>query len=174
MDFPPVSKYWTGFARDQSNACGHVGGDADRAECHHLIPERYPAGYATSGPGADVGSGKSTAGFVIVTAGMLASADIAANRSTHRVILDLTSAHSWGHSDVATLDKAILRFRRRGVEDRIIGLNAASDVFAASERRRRATRERSMLLQRAGAAESRQVARFSGKASDPGSASPCR
>jgi sulfate permease, SulP family len=46
-----------------------------------------------------------------------------------RVVLDLSSAHIWDHSAVAALDKAVLRFCRRGVEVRIIGLNAASSTL---------------------------------------------
>jgi len=43
-----------------------------------------------------------------------------------RVVLDLSRAHIWDHSAVAAVDKAVLRFRRRGVQVEIVGLNEAS------------------------------------------------
>ncbi|MEW5928606.1 MAG: SulP family inorganic anion transporter [Gemmatimonadota bacterium] len=43
-----------------------------------------------------------------------------------RVVLDLSRSHVWDHSAVAAIDKAVLRFRRRGVEVEIVGLNEAS------------------------------------------------
>jgi SulP family sulfate permease len=43
-----------------------------------------------------------------------------------RVMVDLTHAHLWDHSSVDALDKVVLRFRKRGVEVELIGLNEAS------------------------------------------------
>lgn len=43
-----------------------------------------------------------------------------------RVTIDLTHAHLWDQSAVDAVDKVILRFRRRGVQVDMIGLNAAS------------------------------------------------
>ncbi len=43
-----------------------------------------------------------------------------------RVVIDLSRSHLWDHSAVAALDKAILRFRRRGVDVELVGLNEAS------------------------------------------------
>ncbi|MBE9116846.1 SulP family inorganic anion transporter [Lusitaniella coriacea LEGE 07157] len=43
-----------------------------------------------------------------------------------RVTIDLTHAHLWDHSAVDAVDKVVLRFRKRGVEVDLIGLNEAS------------------------------------------------
>ncbi|MDJ0729997.1 MAG: STAS domain-containing protein [Crocosphaera sp.] len=43
-----------------------------------------------------------------------------------RVIVDLTHAHLWDHSAVDAVDKVVLRYRKRGVEVELIGLNEAS------------------------------------------------
>jgi sulfate permease, SulP family len=48
-----------------------------------------------------------------------------------RVVLDLSRAHIWDHSAVAAIDKAVLRFRRRGVEVRIVGMNEASATLVS-------------------------------------------
>ena len=42
------------------------------------------------------------------------------------VIVDLTHAHLWDHSAVDAVDKVVLRYRKRGVEVELIGLNEAS------------------------------------------------
>jgi sulfate permease, SulP family len=43
-----------------------------------------------------------------------------------RVVIDLSRSHLWDGSAVAAIDKAVLRFRRRGVEVRVVGSNEAS------------------------------------------------
>ncbi len=43
-----------------------------------------------------------------------------------RVIVDLTHAHLWDHSAVDAVDKVVLRYRKRGIEVELIGLNEAS------------------------------------------------
>jgi len=43
-----------------------------------------------------------------------------------RVVIDLTHAHIWDISSVATLDKAVVKFRRQGVIMTLTGLNEAS------------------------------------------------
>ncbi len=43
-----------------------------------------------------------------------------------RVTIDLTHAHLWDQSAVDAVDKVIFRFRRRGIEVNLIGLNEAS------------------------------------------------
>jgi SulP family sulfate permease len=48
-----------------------------------------------------------------------------------RVVLDLSRAHVWDHSAVAAIDKAVLRFRRRGVEVELVGMNEASATLVA-------------------------------------------
>ena len=40
--------------------------------------------------------------------------------------IDLTHAHLWDQSTIATLDKVVLNFRRKGVEVEVAGLNEAS------------------------------------------------
>ncbi|MDB5472711.1 MAG: SulP family inorganic anion transporter [Devosia sp.] len=42
------------------------------------------------------------------------------------VVIDLTHAHIWDISSVASIDKAVLKFRRNGVEVSLRGLNQAS------------------------------------------------
>lgn len=46
--------------------------------------------------------------------------------SVERVVIDLTHAHLWDQSSVDAIDKVVLRFRRRGVQVELIGLNEAS------------------------------------------------
>ncbi len=43
-----------------------------------------------------------------------------------RVVIDVSHAHFWDLTAVATLDKVVLKFRRQGTEVEIIGLNEAS------------------------------------------------
>jgi SulP family sulfate permease len=43
-----------------------------------------------------------------------------------RVTVDLTHAHLWDQSAVDAVDKVILRFRHRGVQVNLVGLNEAS------------------------------------------------
>jgi SulP family sulfate permease len=43
-----------------------------------------------------------------------------------RVTIDLTHAHLWDQSAVDAVDKVVLRFRHRGVEVNLVGLNQAS------------------------------------------------
>lgn len=43
-----------------------------------------------------------------------------------RVVIDLTEAHLWDQSAVDAIDKVVLRFRKRGVQVELIGLNEAS------------------------------------------------
>lgn len=55
-----------------------------------------------------------------------------------RVVIDVSQAHFWDISAVGTLDKAILKFRREGIEVEVIGLNEASasmvDRFAIHDK----------------------------------------
>jgi sulfate permease, SulP family len=62
--------------------------------------------------------------FFVTVTGFLAHFDF--QEDVDRVVLDLTRSHVWDVSAVAALDKAVLRFRRRGVEVEVIGLNEAS------------------------------------------------
>jgi len=43
-----------------------------------------------------------------------------------QVTIDLQGAHLWDYSAVGALDKVVLKFRERGVEVRVLGLNEAS------------------------------------------------
>jgi SulP family sulfate permease len=45
------------------------------------------------------------------------------------VTIDLSKAHFWDISAVAALDKAVIKFRRKGSEVDIIGLNKASQTI---------------------------------------------
>jgi SulP family sulfate permease len=46
--------------------------------------------------------------------------------SQRRVRIDLTHAHFWDITAVSALDKVVLKFRRKGVEVDVLGLNMAS------------------------------------------------
>src|SRR3546814_5534941 len=43
-----------------------------------------------------------------------------------RVIIDVSQAHFWDVTAVAALDRVVLRFRHKGADVEVIGLNAAS------------------------------------------------
>ena len=62
--------------------------------------------------------------FFVTVDGFLAHFNYA--EDIDRVVLDLSRAHVWDHSAVAGIDKAVLRFRRRGVAVELVGLNEAS------------------------------------------------
>ena len=46
-----------------------------------------------------------------------------------KVVIDLTRAHFWDISAVASLDKVVMKFRREGADVEIIGLNKASETM---------------------------------------------
>ena len=62
--------------------------------------------------------------FFVTVDGFLAHFDFV--EEVDRVVLDLTRAHVWDHSAVAAIDKAVSRFRRRGLDVDVVGLNEAS------------------------------------------------
>jgi SulP family sulfate permease len=62
--------------------------------------------------------------FFVTVTGFLAHFDF--QEDVDRVVLDLTTSHVWDASAVAAIDKAMLRFRARGIETEVIGLNQAS------------------------------------------------
>jgi SulP family sulfate permease len=62
--------------------------------------------------------------FFVTVDGFLAHFDF--QEKVERVVLDLSQSHIWDGSAVAAIDKFVLRFRRRGVEVEIVGLNEAS------------------------------------------------
>ena len=43
-----------------------------------------------------------------------------------RVVIDLSKSHVWDGSAVAAIDKAVLRYRQRGIEVEVVGLNERS------------------------------------------------
>jgi SulP family sulfate permease len=61
--------------------------------------------------------------FVSVTT-FLGAFDYKAQAS--RVIIDLSDAHLWDGSAIAAIDKVVLKYRRHGIEARVMGLNEAS------------------------------------------------
>jgi sulfate permease, SulP family len=65
--------------------------------------------------------------FFATVNGFLAHFDF--QEDVDRVVIDLSRSHLWDHSAVAALDKAILRFRRRGVGVELVGLNEASSTL---------------------------------------------
>ncbi|WP_342760094.1 SulP family inorganic anion transporter [Rubricoccus marinus] len=62
--------------------------------------------------------------FFATVTGFLDHFDFTAD--VDKVILDLSQAHVWDASAVAAIDKAVLRYRARGVEMEIVGLNEPS------------------------------------------------
>jgi sulfate permease, SulP family len=62
--------------------------------------------------------------FFVTVTGFLEHFDF--QEDVDRVVLDLSQSHVWDGSAVAAIDKAVLRFRRRGIEVAVVGLNAAS------------------------------------------------
>jgi SulP family sulfate permease len=48
------------------------------------------------------------------------------NETASRVVVDLTDAHVWDSSAVATLDAVVHKFERRGIEVELVGLNEHS------------------------------------------------
>jgi sulfate permease, SulP family len=65
--------------------------------------------------------------FFVTVDGFLAHFDF--HEDVDRVVLDLSRAHVWDHSAVAAIDRAVLRYRRRGVEVEVAGLNEASAML---------------------------------------------
>ena len=62
--------------------------------------------------------------FFVTVTGFLARFDFA--EDVDRVVVDLSRSHVWDASAVAALDKAVLRFRARGVDAEVVGLNRRS------------------------------------------------
>jgi sulfate permease, SulP family len=62
--------------------------------------------------------------FFVTVTGFLALFDF--QEDVDRVVIDLSRSHVWDGSAVAAVDKAVLRFRKRGVQVELIGLNEAS------------------------------------------------
>jgi SulP family sulfate permease len=46
-----------------------------------------------------------------------------------RVIIDVSNAHIWDLTGVSSVDKAVLKFRREGVDAEVVGLNEASTTI---------------------------------------------
>ncbi len=67
--------------------------------------------------------------FFATVTGFLAHFDFQEN--VDRVVLDLSASHVWDASAVAAIDKAVLRFRRRGVDATVVGLNVASSTLVS-------------------------------------------
>ena len=62
--------------------------------------------------------------FFVTVTGFLDFFDY--EEEVERVVIDLAGAHIWDHSAVTGLDKAVLRFRRRGVRVDVVGMNGAT------------------------------------------------
>ncbi|MEM9218674.1 MAG: SulP family inorganic anion transporter [Cyanobacteria bacterium P01_F01_bin.150] len=45
------------------------------------------------------------------------------------VVIDLSQAHLWDQSAVVAIDKVVLKFRRKGADVKLVGLNAASSTL---------------------------------------------
>ena len=63
--------------------------------------------------------------FFVTVTGFIAHFDF--QEDVDHVVIDLSASHVWDGSAVAAIDKAVIRFRRRGVAVRVVGLNEASD-----------------------------------------------
>ena len=59
--------------------------------------------------------------FFVTVTGFLDRFDF--DDDVDRVVLDLTRAHVWDASAVGAIDKAVLRYRQRGVEMDVVGMN---------------------------------------------------
>ena len=59
--------------------------------------------------------------FFVTVTGFLDRFDF--QEDVDRVVLDLSRAHVWDASAVGAIDKAVLRYRRRGVEMEVVGMN---------------------------------------------------
>lgn len=64
--------------------------------------------------------------FVSVTT-FLASFDF--HEELETVVIDLSQAHLWDQSAVVAIDKMVLKFRRKGADVKLVGLNAASSTL---------------------------------------------
>lgn len=62
--------------------------------------------------------------FFVTVDGFLAHFDFF--EKVEKVIIDLSRAEIWDHSAVAAIDKAVLRFRSRGVQVELVGVNDTS------------------------------------------------
>jgi sulfate permease, SulP family len=62
--------------------------------------------------------------FFVTVTGFLEFFDF--KEDIDEMVLDLSPSHVWDASAVAAIDKAVLRFRRRGVNVEVVGLNKAS------------------------------------------------
>jgi len=62
--------------------------------------------------------------FFVTVTGFLAHFDFM--EDVEKVVIDLGHAHVWDASAVAAIDKAVLKFRNRGVKATVVGLNEAS------------------------------------------------
>ena len=65
--------------------------------------------------------------FFVTVTGFLAHFDF--QEDIDRLVLDLSRSHVWDASAVAAIDKAVFRFRARGVEVAVVGLNEASTAL---------------------------------------------
>ncbi len=63
--------------------------------------------------------------FFVTVTGFLDHFDF--QEDIDEMVLDLSPSHVWDASAVDAIDKAVLKFRKRGVEVRIVGLNKASE-----------------------------------------------
>ncbi|NEP18067.1 MAG: SulP family inorganic anion transporter, partial [Leptolyngbya sp. SIO4C1] len=46
-----------------------------------------------------------------------------------RIVIDLSEAHLWDQSAVMAIDKVVLKFRRKGTDAKLVGLNEASQTL---------------------------------------------
>lgn len=65
--------------------------------------------------------------FFVTVTGFLDRFDF--TEDVDKVILDLTRSHVWDASAVGAIDKAVLRYRQRGVEMEVVGMNRHTEAL---------------------------------------------
>ncbi len=65
--------------------------------------------------------------FFVTVTGFLDHFDF--SDDVDRVVLDLSRAHVWDASAVGAIDKAVLRYRQRGVEMEVVGMNRHTEAL---------------------------------------------
>ncbi len=67
--------------------------------------------------------------FFVSTHAFIRGFDFTDIEDVERVEIEFTHAHFWDISAISALDKVVMKFRRKGVEVELIGLNAASSTM---------------------------------------------
>ena len=68
---------------------------------------------------------KTNFGLTILRLDFLSTFDF--HEELNSVTIDLSNSHLWDQTAVIAIDKVVLKFRAKGIETRLIGMNAASE-----------------------------------------------